>query len=253
MSKQLTKIAPKNQTRKRISFPWDIAVHCHHSASVCRDSVLKVLKHYKVPATKILIFIPDGQKASHYENILKSGTYHKIISTTGNMDVFLNDYFPVGTQVIHIQDDVKGFLETGGRPLKSLLGVIKTGFQECEKNNANLWGIYPNTVSSHLRPTISTGLKYINNCFWGCISLGSTFIKITVPEKADYERSILYFKRDKKVIRLNFVAAFCGRREENNTATRLLAKQYPDYTTLITSKGGLDIQLRIPKDFLSNT
>ena len=247
MSKQLSKVAPKHHTRKRISFPWEVAVHSHHSASVCRDSALKVLRHYKVPATKITVFLAEGHKESDYKAILKSGSYHKLVSTTGNLDVFLNDYFPAGTQVLHIQDDVKGFLEVGGNLLKSLLGIIKTGFQECEKHGANLWGIYPHAVGSLLRPSVSTELKYISGCFWGCISLGSTFIKLAVPEKADYERSILYFKRDKKVIRLNFVAAFCSRREDNKTATRLLAKLYPDYTVLMTNKkGGLEIRLRAP-------
>lgn len=247
MIKQISKPIPKHHTRKRISFTWEVAVHSIHSATVCRDAALKVLKQYKIPATKILVFIPEGQREAQYRNVLKSGTYHKIIPTTGNIDSFIDDYFPCGTQVLHLEDSVKGFIEVGNRLVKSLLGVIKTGFQECEKNSAGLWGIYPHAVGSYLRPTVSTELKYITGCFWGCISLGSTFIRYQVPEKTDYERSILYFQRDKKVIRLNFVAAFCSRRESSKTATRLLAKVYPDYTFLtVNTKGGLEIRLRTP-------
>lgn len=247
MSNQLSKQISKHHTRKRISFPWEVAIHSIHSATVCRDAALKVLKHYKIPATKIIVFIPEGQKESHYKSVLKSGTYHKIVETRGSLDKFVDDYFPCGTQVLHLEDSVKGFLEVGGRLVKSLLAVIKTGFLECEKNNAGLWGIYPHAVGSLLRLTVSTELKYISGCFWGCISLGSTFLKYQVPEKADYERSILYYKRYKKVIRLNFVAAVYSHPESSKTATRALAKEYPDYTVLtLNRKGGLEIRLRTP-------
>lgn len=251
MPKATLKGIPKqhHQTRKRFSFPWEVAVYSTNSASVCRDATLKVLQRYKIPATKITVFIPKGAKEDIYKETLKTGTYTKIVEVTGNMDVFINDYFPVGTAVLNIQDNVKGFLEYGHRFLKSLLGLIQTGFQECEKQGARLWGIYPYPIASHLKPVISTELKYISRCFFGCISLGSNWIRLQVPEKADYERSILYFKQDKKVIRLNSVAAICRPVATSSTASKHLAKVYPEYTTLLLSKKGtFEIRLRTPPD-----
>lgn len=248
MSKQLAKPNFKHQTRKRNSFPWEVAVYSTTSVYACRDLALKVLRHYKVPATKITVFVPDGQK-KQYSAVLKTGTYNSVIETNGSMDVFINDHYTVGTPVIYIKDTVRGFLETGSRLLKSLFGVIQTGFQECEKQGAHLWGIYPHAIASLLRPTISKELKAISSCFFGCISLGSQFIQFQVPETAEFERSILFFQRDGVMLRLNFVAAFCSQDgRPNASAKRQLAKVYPDYVRLVNSKKGtLEIRLRTPE------
>lgn len=249
MSKLVAKPISKHNTRKRNSFPWEVAVYSTVSAIACRDGILKLLRHYRIPSSKITVFVPAGQE-NQYTTVLKPGTYATVVGATCELNVFINDFYAVGTPVIHTRDTVRGFLEVGSRILKSLVGVIQTGFQECEKQGAHLWGLYPHAVGGLLRPTISRDLHPIQGCFWGCISLGSNWISYQVPEQADYERSILYFQRDKAVIRLNFVAAFCSPNKTSSASKRKMAVLYPDYVRLVTNKKGiLEIRLRTPDRF----
>lgn len=254
MLKKLSKPIQKYQTRKKNWFPWEIAVYSTKSAKVCRDRALKLLHHYNIPSTKITVFFSNPAEESNYKKTLKRGTYHTIVSVPESelLENVVSQYYRIGSQVVHIHDSVKGFLQYGHTVLKSLLPLLQQGFKLCEREQSFLWGLYPDTHLTALRPTITTDLKKINPCFWGCINLGTEFAKITVPEKAAYERVILYFKKAGTVIRLNFVTVLCDdihpiyeSQRLSLKACEILVNKYPDFLTLQKIKdGGYELLLR---------
>lgn len=248
MSFSKHKYSSKHHTRKRICFPWEVAIYSRHSASSCRENSLKLLKHYKIPATKITVFIQDGKQEKQYKKTLKPGTYNKLVSGNQNLDTFVNEYYDVGTPVIHIQDDVKEFIGCTNRPISSLVSIFHMGFQECQRNNAMLWGLSPHCISTRLKPIISTELKLIPGLVWGGVILGPTLLDFKIPEVSDYERTIQYYKRDSKVVRLNFIAAISAeiRSEIPQSAKEQLARLYPEYVNLVIRKQTtVDIELRV--------
>jgi hypothetical protein len=263
----MSKAISRHHTRRKSSFPWEVAIPSYKRPETLRDKTLTVLKHYRIPASKITVFVADKEQEKLYKDTLKEGSYGKIIVGIVGMGAirnFISDYYPVGTQIVNIDDDIKGFLEYDAskprkeKPLRSLLAVIKKGFTECEKAEARLWGVYPVANGFFMKPKISTDLRYVIGSFWGCINAGTKAVKITLDDKEDYERSILYYKADGAIIRLNMVAPISsyykepGGMQEERTKQRVeksarwLVKTYPDLAVLNPSKksGFMEVRLR---------
>jgi hypothetical protein len=114
-----------------------------------------------------------------------------------------------------------------------------------------------------MKPKISTDLRYIIGSFWGSINAGKQ-VKITLDDKEDYQRSILYYKADGAVVRMNMVAPISsyykepGGMQEERTKQRVeesarwLVKTYPEFAVLNPSKksGYMEVKL---KDKRENT
>jgi hypothetical protein len=259
------------QTKKRSSFPYEIAIPSYKRPETLRDKTLTILKGYRIPSDKITVFVADKEQETLYHNTLKPGTYGKIvvgIKGMGAIRNFITEYYPVGTCIVNIDDDIKGFLEYDAtkprkeKPLQSLLAVIKRGFHECEKNNARLWGVYPVANGFFMKSKISTDLRYIIGSFWGCINPGIKVAKITLDDKEDYQRSILYYEADGAVVRFNMVAPISsyykepGGMQEERTKNRVeesarwLVKKYPEFAVLNPSKksGYMEVKLKDMRD-----
>lgn len=257
----------RHHTRKLNRFEYEIAIPSYKRPDTLRDKTLTILKAYRIPADKITIFVADKDQEALYKNALIPGSYGKIVIGVVGMGAirnFITEYYPIGTSIVNIDDDIKGFLEYDAtharkeRPLRSLLAVIKQGFHECEKANAHLWGVYPVANGYFMKPKVSKDLRYIIGSFWGCINPGIKEVKITLDDKEDYQRSILYYKADNVVIRLNMVAPISsyykepgGMQEERTNervekSARWIVKTYPEYAVLNPSKksGYMEVRLK---------
>jgi hypothetical protein len=263
----MSKIGGKNPTRKVTQFLYQIAIPSYKRPETLRDKTLTVLHKYRIPASAITVFVANKKEEAEYKEILKPGTYSKIVVGVVGMGAirnFISNYYDIGTKIVNIDDDIKGFLEYDvhtprkERPLRSLLAVMKRGFEECEKEGAHLWGVYPVANGFFMKPKISTNLRYIIGSFWGCINPGTKEVKITLDDKEDYQRSILYYKADGAVIRLNMISPITsyykepGGMQEERTKERVeksakwLVKAYPEFATLHATKksGFMEVKLR---------
>jgi hypothetical protein len=259
------------KTRKKSSFPYEIAVPSYKRHETINEKSLATLKRYGIPSNKITVFVANKDEEALYKASLKPGTYGKIVvGVKGMHDIrnFITSYYAVGTKIVNIDDDIKGFLEYDEstkrkeRPLKSLIGVIKRGFAECEKANTKLWGVYPVANGYFMKPKVSTEIRYIIGSFWGCINpglKGADGIEITTEYKEDYQRTILYYKRWNAVVRLNMYAPISAyyteaggmqevkeRRSLEEKGARWLVKTYPQFAVLNPSKksGYMEVKLK---------
>jgi len=257
----------RHETRKRNHFPYEVAIPSYKRPETLRDKTLLVLKHYRIPYQKITVFVANKDEEKIYKDTLAPGTYGKIVVGVKGMGAirnFITDYYPIGTQIVNIDDDIKGFLEYDEskprkeKPLRSLLAVIKTGFDECKKAHAKLWGVYPVANGFFMKPKVSTDLRYIIGSFWGCINPGLKHAKVTLDDKEDYQRSILYYMEDDAIVRLNMVSPVssyykeAGGMQEERTKERVeesarwIVKTYPDFAVLNPSKksGYMEVKLK---------
>jgi cellulose synthase/poly-beta-1,6-N-acetylglucosamine synthase-like glycosyltransferase len=208
------------QTRKvktvTAKHDYIVVIPSYKRENTIQTKTLATLKHYKIPANKITIFVANDEQYETYKQSIPKSEYNElIIGVPGLAPVrnFILDKYPIGTKIVMIDDDVTGFVERTDngklRPLQSLVEVINTGFTSAEKEGASLWGVYPVANGFFMKPSVSNDLKFIIGSFWGIINPGATKkdgIELPMSEKEDYIRSLMCFDRDGTVVRINYVS-----------------------------------------------
>lgn len=230
---------------------WIVVIPSYKREETVQKKTLATLKKYGIPASKITIFVADKDQKAAYEAAIPKGTVKEyIVGEPGLAQVrnFILDYYPKGTKIVMMDDDVTSFVERTKdgkmKPLTSLTDVINTGFAEAGKAGASLWGVYPVPNGFFMKPTITTDLKFIIGSFWGIVNPGSSGpqgIKLPMSEKEDYIRTLMAFDRDGKVVRINYVSPKTAyykepggmqtdprRLEKQKTAVAYLLKTWPD-------------------------
>lgn len=218
-----------------------------------KTKTLATLQYHKIPSDKIYLFVAnDDQKEKYITALGDESICNIIVGIIGLPAVrnFIFNHFPINQKIVSFDDDVSGFVKLKDDKLQllesqELLEVIETGFNTCDTVGAKFWGDYPVANAFFMKNTISIDLKFIMGSFWGCYNPGSE-IEITIGngEKEDILRTILFWIRDKKIVRLNYIAhktkIYSGTgglqsdgvdtriKRENETVDKLL-EMYPQY------------------------
>ena len=124
--------------------------------------------------------------------------------------------------------------------------IIKEGKDLMDKNNYNLWGMYPVPNYYFMKNEISTNLKF---CIGRVFGFNNTKDVICNDDcRDDYERSILYYDRDGGIIRFNHYVCDAdtyigkGGLAESRTIEKMkkscdyLLQKYPQYVRPKTCK-----------------
>lgn len=242
-----------NKTRKSKG-DYVVAIPSYKRTEGLKEKTLAVLQHYKIPSSKIYVFVADKEEEENYRNALERSSYNKIVVAVKGLSQarnFIADYFPIGKKIVYIDDDIKGFLEFDEtkhrheKPLISLDGIIKRGFQECRTNNCRLWGVYPIPNGFFMKDTVSTDLKFCVGSFFGLINPGTKEFTIPFSEKEDYYRTLRMYQLDGCVVRLNFIAPKTAyykepggmqtdpdRKAKQEKAVEVLLREFPDWVKL---------------------
>ena len=266
-------MAPQSQKTRKVSKGADyvVAIPSYKRAETLKDKTLHTLQQYKINPKQIDIFVANTEEEEIYKQTLEKGTYNKIIvgvPKIGPQRNFISDYYPIGKPVIHMDDDIQGFIEydpkakRSEKKLTSLKKVIEDGFRECRKHNCRLWGIYPTPNGYFMSDKVDSDLRFIIGCFNGMFNPGTKGpkgVKLELEmDKEDYERSCRFYKADGGVIRLRYVAPKTayytekGGNQEFRTkksvmeGAKWMVENFPDYATLnLTKKSGYpEVRLR---------
>jgi len=174
---------------------------------------LTFLERYKIDKNDIYIFVANKEQYDIYEPVLRPMGYKNIIiGILGLKKVirFIQNYFPNGQQIVHINDDVRGLKTCSGDGKKmvdvpNLKTIIKRGFDLLHTEKLQLFGFYPivNELFQCKQTPITTKLKFIVGSMYGYINDKSLISKSDVVLKEDYERSITSYLKYGGVIRFN--------------------------------------------------
>ena len=202
----------------------------------------------------IYIFVVENEYDLYRNAVDKK--YRIIIGENGlvNQRKFIENYFPAGSHIVFLDDDIKS-VDLVGYP--DLNTFFSAAFAECIANDCFIWSVYPvwNKYFREKRPRVNTCLTYMIGAFYGVINRPNDpdlQIKIcTNDNKEDVERSLLYFKKDGIVLRYNQIGintTYFGsvggigtlkdRMYDNNINTHLLLEKY-DCGKLKIRKSGL--------------
>ena len=117
-------------------------------------------------------------------------------------------------------------------------------------NGCKLWGVYPVDNPYFMSNRITFDLKYVAAGFMGIINEHDPNLLVDLEDKEDFERSIKYFIKYKKVMRCEYVTMNTNyyKTEGGLQATRTLerikesaeylANKYPQFCKMNTGKKG---------------
>ena len=192
---------------------YQIAVPSFKRVGVLIKGTLPCLKRHGANFKNLTIFVADEKELETYKSGLGLlGLNLRIIvgkPGIGKQRVFINNYYPKGTRVLSLDDDIFSLHLQDGKRLKdcdwSLDKIAFKGVDACEKTGARMWGINPVFNGFFLKSTTTIGLRYICANFFGSYSHDPVWgcDRLDFSSGEDFESSLLSFKRYKGVVRLD--------------------------------------------------
>jgi hypothetical protein len=218
---------------------------------------LSFLERYNIPKKNIFIIVANQDEFNEYNKVIEG--YTIIIGVLGLKNVirFIQNYFPNGQKIFHINDDVRGLKQCAvvdGKSkmihIKSLKTVVKRGFDMLDKNKLQLFGFYPltNEMFACSQQPITFSLKFIVGAIYGYINDKSLISKTPIVLKEDYERSITSYLKYGGVLRFNHIGVITTyannsggvsalrKKGVEEKESRLMKKMYPDLVHFLNRK-----------------
>lgn len=254
-------------------------VPSYKRADILRKNTLHMLEQYNIPYDDMYVFIAnDSDEVVAYDYLTPLGV-HVVQGPIGlkNMRNFITSYFPEGTHMVCIDDDVKDLVfmredpsvenrksckryPLSSVPKSQFKQWINDTFEIMSQQSVQLFGVYPirNGYFMKSLPELTTDLRFCVGAFWGCINDHS--IQLTLDEKEDTERTLQSYVKYEKILRYNHVAPITryyktkGGMQSNATsrieAGRVAAEQivatYPNLCSITNYKksGTYEVRLR---------
>lgn len=244
---------------------YQIAIPSYQRAEQLRDKTLQVLMKHHISPDRVTIFVANEDEHWKYKETLKDSLYNNLqiaVPGMGAVRNFIRRYYPEGTRVFHMDDDIQDILvkidDKKMEPVKNLeQDVILPGFQACASAGANLFGIYAAANAMFMKHKISVGLYYCIGSCWGNIIRHDEDLMVTMDDKEDFERTLQYYVKDGKIVRLDNVTVktkYYGiggmqeRRTEDTISegARILVERYPGLCTSYVREttGHAELRLR---------
>ena len=259
-----------------------ICIPSYKRANFCKDKTLATLHKHKIDPRKIYVYVANKEDYDLYKKTLDKNEYNKLIIGKKGLvpqRQFIMEQWSSGKHIVFFDDDIESIDLSLSPRFKghNLDYFIKTAFNECQKHNSFIWGVYPvfNPFFRKPRSELSTQLNYIVGAFYGIINRPNlNAIQLTITkengQKEDVERTIKYFINDGIVLRFNkigFTTKYYGKEgglgkfEERlvpmKEACKKLEEKYFDYGhTKIRGNGMAEFVLKkipatIDKDNIS--
>jgi hypothetical protein len=230
-------------------------VICSHDRSTClANRTLSVLRNAGIPFDKIFVFVAP-EEMEVYAKELPGVTIRQ-----GALGLRENRHaaclaFPVRHRLVFLDDDVRAFVRRGPdnrlAKVSDLDAVFQEGFRYADLAGCSLWGFYPVANAKWLKNSISDGLVFLYGCAFGLFNRHD--LKTDSDFKEDYERCLLAYEKEGKMIRLNWVAPIQSYRSgkgglnESRTYDKevsecmKLQNRFPDLVKLRHKKDRVDI------------
>jgi len=239
---------------------YQIVIPSYKRSAIVQERTLTTLKSLGICKDLIHLFVVQ-EDLEDYQATCNPDYYGQIIvglRGLAHQRDFISKYYPVGTQIVSLDDDIES-LDLSLTEYKTADEFFKVAFQVCNDEGAYIWGIYPvfNAYFRKNRKPITTDLTYIVGAIYGYINRPADpelDLKIALDgDKEDVERTLLYWKKDKKVIRFNRVGfktkyygtdggglgKFKDRIGRMAIQSGLINKAYPDITKIKVRKNGM--------------
>lgn len=240
-----------------------IAIPSYNRAETIAEKTLSYLMDGGVPPSKITIFVANKTQEKMYSTAVPKEMYKDIVVGKigiANQRKFISHYYPVGTYIVSMDDDVEELQMLRGDKLVVVRKVdefFKKAYIMMKRENRFIWGIYPVRNAFFMHNTATTNLRFIIGVTFGYINRRLKRLEPSpkAEGKEDYEQSILYSKEDGGVLRFNNIThktkfnsiggLGTDRQLMNKNAAEYLQATYPDIVSIFHRKNGMtEIKLK---------
>lgn len=182
---------------------FQIAVPSFNRAILFGRKTYRLIKASEAEAYTTVFVV--AEQVEEYRKLYPDITFVVGLKGVVNQRKFIFDYYPQGTQVVSIDDDIDYLYTIQKERVLDIRPTAQRGFEGCVKNQCRLWGVYPVANHYFMKAEDTTSLKFCIGCLYGYIKQGDYVIS-PHPQKEDIYQSCVYYRADKKVFRMNDIS-----------------------------------------------
>jgi hypothetical protein len=230
-----------------------IAIPSYQRPTVLATQTLATLEQENVPKDIITIFVASQEESNLYKQTCSE--YKIVIGVPGLVQQrnFITKYYPQGTHLISLDDDIKKFKSLSPRPF---LQIAKRMFELCQHELCSLWGIYPVNNLFFCKERIIKSVSFIIGHCYGYIVSHERVIPDEVIAKDDKWFSLWHARKDGYSLRYEGMCADTAmykpggltdtrKKVNEDTCVEFVARQFPELCESRKKKNGqLDVYIR---------
>ena len=192
--------------------PYRIAIPTYNRPKILREKTLALIERSNLSMLDIDIFVENETQLALYtkELIEDFPELNYIVTHTNGICEkrnFVRYYYSMENfcaWVFNLDDDLDYIMDKDNQPFLDFHNFIMSGFTECERVGATLFGISPLINNFFLRDKVTYNLNYIIGAFFGVIFEKDEMPFLTDMEHyEDFDFSLAHYFKDKKIVRYN--------------------------------------------------
>tara|TARA_R110002153_G_scaffold95323_1_gene229139 strand:- start:480 stop:1253 length:774 start_codon:yes stop_codon:yes gene_type:complete len=241
---------------------YKIAIPSYKRHNTIKEKTLRLLDEYNIDKNKITVFVANTDEEILYKESLDNE--YKIVvgvPTIGKQRNFIEKHYDEGTHLMMFDDDIDSVMRKVNdklEPVNNLdTDVIQLGFNECIKNNNNVFGIYAASNPYFMENRIYKKLCYIIASMFGVIVQHDKYLERKTNHGEDYEYSIRQYIKNGSVTRIDYMTVKSNYYKEPGGLQEIRTKKYvydsikwiqdnfPDYCTMYIRKTTGNAELRL--------
>jgi hypothetical protein len=201
----------------------EFAIPSYNRPQLLRSSTLKLLVNiFKIPEKQITVFLEDEEQLLQYKLELQDFNDIKFelkkTNGIGELRSYIRKFYPVGTNVVMFDDDTHSVLEMKNEGdnndkkdnklttmnEESFKNWINEAFDKLNLSPGKNFGIVLFDNPYYMTRTVSKNLRYVCGNIVGFI-VQENEPEVKIAHGEDFEFSIKLFKRDKELLRYNYI------------------------------------------------
>ena len=188
---------------------FKIVIPTYLRSDTIAQKTLTTLQQEGFLASEITLFVANEEEANLYRQKVPANLYSDLVVGLKGISAqrnFISHYYPEGTHLLFIDDDIRGFKKIRGFENLHLPTLFADLFIYCQNNNSLLFGCYPASNPLYFKQRIRHGIHLICGSCYGFINTHSVTAEPTLLCKEDYALSINCYRHTGNLIRLEFLS-----------------------------------------------
>lgn len=193
---------------------YQVAIPSYKRPNGVATATLALLAKYGVNPTLVTVFVANEAEYDWYKRFVPEDV-KIVIAEVGkvNAQQFYHNYYPAGTRLVNLDDDIKDLTEKDGDKVVPYSGsfddMVARGFDLCEKYGSGMWGINPTGNGFYMSDKAIVGLRYIPGGLYGNYAGDPTITDSNRPKVSsgdDYETTLRSFLIYGSVVRMDWLS-----------------------------------------------